>query len=67
MASRINGTTVFTRGFNDVGFYSSTPELGQGINPFDGDIVECLIYNQVLTAGQRSTTADYLRRKYNLW
>jgi hypothetical protein len=66
-SARINGTTVLTESGHTVAFYSATPQIGQGLNSFDGDIVECLIYNQVLTTGQRSTATEYLRRKYNLW
>ena len=66
-SAQINGNTVRTRVGNTVAFYNGSPLLGVGLNSFDGDIVECLIYNQVLTTSQRATATEYLRRKYNLW
>ena len=65
--ARIDGSTVSSTVANTVAFYTDTPTLGLGLNAFDGDIVECLIYNQTLTAGQRLTATEYLRRKSNLW
>jgi Concanavalin A-like lectin/glucanases superfamily/Fibronectin type III domain len=65
-AAQFNGVTLFSSATNTVSF-ATNPELGSnGVNAFDGEIAEVIIYNNVLTAQQRAIVEWYLQSKYNL-
>lgn len=66
-SAKINTNTVFSIGVNAVSLPTGAPLLGIGVDPFDGDIVELMIYNSKINAEERSTINEYLRRKYGLW
>jgi len=68
--SRFNGTQHFTTGSNTVGF-TTTPSLGRsqvtGLDIFfDGWFAEALIFDNVLSGGDRTTVTDALKAIYGI-
>lgn len=64
--NRLDGTQLFNTGTNTVGF-TSTPRLGRSLNVyFDGKFAEYIIYDHVLTSGDRTIVNDYIETKYGL-
>jgi len=61
-----NGAQNYVRNDNSVGFRDN-PSLGDGQGcTFDGDIAEVVIYDHVLTEGERGSVSAYLVQKYQL-
>jgi hypothetical protein len=69
--SRLNGALLYTTTTNSFNAPSGALTLGANI-PFyvgdflDGDIAELIVFNQALTAQQRSSVGQYLQSKYAL-
>lgn len=66
--ARIDGTEVYSNATNTVSFAESGPRLCQtnSLARMDGQVHEVLIYDAVLSSGDRSIAEDYLAGKYNL-
>lgn len=63
----IDGTQIYSTGTNTVGF---DPTLFLGYGPssstgYSGDIAEVLIFDRVLSSGERDQVMGYLRDRYN--
>lgn len=66
--SRIDGVQIFTTGAHSFGFTSGQPAIGGGsfTNGADCYMAEPLIYDRVLTAGERSAVVSYYNTRFNL-
>jgi hypothetical protein len=64
--ARINGITQYTVAGNTV-YWNSSPLLGyNGCHAFDGEIAEVLVFDRVLTEGEREALGEYASAKYPL-
>ena len=66
----VNGLSLYHGSANTVGF-PSAPTLGKnagsgGPTYLAGDIAELLIYNRVLSAGEREAVGGYLNKRYSV-
>lgn len=64
--NRLNGAEIFTTGTNTVSFPSG-PRLGisaASAHWFDGDVGELVLYDSVLSAGNRSSVLAYLQARW---
>ncbi len=65
--ARFNSHGIYTNIANTVTVPDYYPLLGNGQNPFDGEIIEVMLFNKVSTDLVRAVISEYFRRKYNLW
>lgn len=65
---RLDGVQIFTTAAHSFGFTSGQPAIGGGsfTNGADCYMAEPLIYDRVLTAGERSAVVDYYNTRFNL-
>jgi chitodextrinase len=65
----LNGALYLSRTGANVVTWSSTPLIGMGLNvgvPFAGDMVELLVYDRVLSYGERAALEQSLSAKYRI-
>jgi hypothetical protein len=68
-AAWINGVAQVYTNYNFYGTWSDSWNLGAGkgnASPFAGDVAEVLVFNRMLSAGERDTLDSYLAAKYGL-
>lgn len=66
-ALRLNNSVFFNSGTNTVSFLTSGKQMGRsagGGNYMNGDIAEILVYDTVLSSGDRDLVYDYLDAKW---
>ena len=64
--ARLDGITLLNSTTNSVVF-NAAPHLGHNSNTgFNGSVAEVIVYNSVLSAGDRAAVGQYLVSKYNL-
>lgn len=67
--SRLDGTQIFTTGTNTVG-WTTTPKIGKSEGGasyfFDGDLAEVIMYDSVLSSGNRDSVETYVADEYDL-